>query len=91
MKLNTKNTFEVAVKAKIRMPFPESIDGIASKSELKLIGVAVNEDPGNWDTQFENMPSKASPRMRILTVTKMRAIPLFEAYILWPAQVLISS
>ena len=60
----------MVVKGKTRMPLPESIDGIARKSELKLLGVTVNEDPCNWDTQFENMLSKASSRLYILRVCK---------------------
>ena len=70
MKLHKKKTFEMVVKDNTRMPLPESIDGIARKSELKLLGVTVNEDPCNWDTQFENMPSKASSRLYILGVCK---------------------
>ena len=43
MKLNMKKTFEMVVKGKTRMPLPESIDGIARKRELKLLGVTVND------------------------------------------------
>ena len=53
-------------QGKTRIPLPESMDGIARKSELKLLGVTINEDPCNWDTQFENMLSKASSRLYIL-------------------------
>ena len=70
MKLNMKKTFEMVVKGKTRMPLPESKDGIAWKSELKLLGVTVKDDPCNWDTQFENMLSKASSRLYILRVCK---------------------
>ena len=68
MKLNMKKTFEMVVKGKTKMPLPEPMDGIARKSELRLLGVTVNEDPCNWDTQFENMLSKASSRLYILRV-----------------------
>jgi len=50
MKLNMKKTFVMVIKGKTGMPLPESMDGIAWKSELKLLGVTVNEDPCNWDT-----------------------------------------
>ena len=69
MKLNMKKTFEMVVKGKTRMHLQESIDRIARKSELKLLGVTVNED-SNWDTQFENMLSKANSRLYILRVCK---------------------
>ena len=59
MTLNMKKTFEMVVKGKTTMPLPEPVDGITRKSELKLLGVTVNEDPCNWDVQFENMLSKA--------------------------------
>ena len=65
-----KKTFEMVVKGKTRMPLPESMDGIARKSELKLLGVTINEDPCNRDTQFENMLSKASSGLYILRVCK---------------------
>ena len=60
MTLNMKKTFEMVVKGKTIRPLPEPVDGIIRKSELKLLGVTVNEDPCNWDVQFENMVSKAS-------------------------------
>ena len=52
MTLNMKKTFEMVVKGKTTMPLPEPVDGIIRKSELKLLGVTVNEDPCNWDVQF---------------------------------------
>ena len=82
MKLNMKKTFEMVVRGKTRMPLPESIDGIAGKSELKLIGVTVNEDPCNWDTQFENILRKASSRLYILRVCKYYAYSLQELTLL---------
>jgi len=45
MKPNMKKTFEMVVKGKTRMPLPESMDGVVRKSELKLLGVTVDEDP----------------------------------------------
>ena len=60
------------------MPLPEPVDGIIRKSELKLLGVTVNEDPCNWDVQFENMLSKASSRLYILRVWKHYGFSLQE-------------
>ena len=56
----------MVVEGKTRMP----LHGIAGKSELRLLGVTVNEDPCNWDTHFENMLSKANIRLYILGVCK---------------------
>lgn len=61
---------EVVVKGKTRLPLPKSLDGIARKSELKLLRVAINEDPCNWNTQLKNILSKASSRLYILSVCK---------------------
>ena len=63
MTLNMKKTFEMVVKGKPTMPLPEPVDGRIRKSELKLLGVTVNEDPCNWDVRFQNMLSKASSRL----------------------------
>ena len=58
MTLNMKKTFEMVVKGKTTMPLPEPVDGITRKSELKLLGVTVNEDPCNWDVQFKTCLAK---------------------------------
>ena len=47
MTLNMMKTFEMVVKGKTTMPLPEPVDGIIRKSDLKLLGVTVNEDPCN--------------------------------------------
>ena len=88
MKLNMKKTYEMVVKGKIRMPLPESVDGIAKKSKLKLLGVTVNEDPCNWDTQFENMLSKASSRLYILRVCKYYGYSLQELTLLFDSLIM---
>ena len=69
MKLNMKKTFEMVVKGKTRMPLPESIDGIARKSELKLLGVTVNEDPCNW-----TLNSKICLAKRVLDCTSLEFV-----------------
>lgn len=83
MTLNMKKTFEMVVKGKTTMPLPEPVDGIIRKSELKLLGVTVNEDPCNWDVQFENMLSKASSRLYILRVCKYYGFSLQELTLLF--------
>jgi len=72
----------MVVKSITRMPLPESRDGIAKKSELKLLGVTVNEGPCNWDTQFENMLRKARSRLYILRVCKYYGYSLQELTLL---------
>ena len=79
-----KKTFEMVVKGKTRMP----LHGIAGKSELRLLGVTVNEDPCNWDTQFENMLSKASSRLYILRVCKYYVYSLQEFTLLFDSLIL---
>ena len=84
MKLNMKKTFEVVVMGKTRIPLPESIDGIAKK----LLGVTVNGDQCNWDTQFENMLSKASSRLYILRVCKYYGYSLQELTLLFDSLIM---
>ena len=55
------------------MPLPKFLNGITRKSELRLLGVTVNEDLCNWDTQFENMLSNARTRLYIPTVCNTTA------------------
>ena len=88
MTLNTKKTFEMVVKGKNTMPLPEPVDGITRKSELKLLGVIVIEDPCNWDAQFENMLSKASSRLYILRVCKYYGFSLQELTLLFDSLIM---
>ena len=69
---------EVVVKGKTRMPLPKSMDGIARKSELKLLRVTINDDPCNWNTQSKNILTKASSRLYILRVCKCYDVSLQE-------------
>jgi len=70
------------------MALPEPVDGIIRKSELKLLGVTVNEDPCNWDVQFENMLSKASSRLYILRVCKYYGFSLQELTLLFDSLIM---
>ena len=88
MTLNMKKTFEMVVKGKTTMPLPEPVDGITRKSELKLLGVTVNEDPCNWDVQFENMLSKATSRLYILRVCKYYGFSLQELTLLFDSLIM---
>ena len=88
MTLNMKKTFEMVVKGKTTMPLPEPVDRITRKSELKLLGVTVNEDPCNWDVQFENMLSKASSRLYILRVCKYYGFSLQQLTLLFDSLIM---
>ena len=70
MTLNFKKTFDMVVRGKTRKTPPGDIDGIARKKDLKLLGVTFNEDPCNWNTQFEHMLDEANSRLYILRVCK---------------------
>ena len=83
MKMNMKKTFEMIVKGKTQKPVPPPLEGICRKNELKLIGVTLNENPCNWDTQFENMMNKASSRLYILRVCKYYGYSLHELTVLF--------
>ena len=48
-----------------------------------MLGVTFNEDPCKWDTQFENMLSKASSRLYILRVYKYNGYSLQELTLLF--------
>ena len=78
MKLNMKKTFEMVVKGKTQKPIPAPLKGICRKNELKLLGITFNENPCNWDTQFENMMEKANSRLCILRVCKYYGYSLKE-------------
>ena len=54
------------------------MDEIARKSEITLLGV-----PHYWDTQFENILSKASYRLYILRVCKYFGYSLQELRLLF--------
>ena len=88
MTLNMKKTFEMVVKGKTTMPLPEPVDRITRKSKLKLLGVTVNEDPCNWDVQFENMLSKASSRLYILRVCKYYGFTLQQLTLLFDSLIM---
>ena len=78
MTLNFKKTFEMVVRGRTRKTPPGDIVGIVRKKELKLLGLTFNEDPCNWDTQFEHMLGKANSRLYILRVCKYFGYSLSE-------------
>ena len=61
---------------------------LTRKSELKLLGVTVNQDPCNWDAQFENMLSKATSRLYILRVCKYYGYSLQELTLLFDSLIM---
>ena len=58
------------------------------KSELKLLGVIVNEDPCNWDAQFEDMLSKVSSGLYILRVCRYYGFSLRELTMLFDSPIM---
>ena len=52
-----------------RIPL-EHLDIIDQNGKLNLLGVTFEENPMNWDTQFEYLLSKASSRLYILRVCR---------------------
>ena len=88
MTLNFKNTFEMVVRGKTRKTSPGDIVGIVRKKELKLLGVTFNEDPCNWDSQFEHMLGKANSRLYILRVCKYFGYSLSELTVLFDSLIM---
>ena len=78
----------MVVRGKTRKTPPGDIDGIARKKELKLLGVTFNEDPCNWDTQFEHMLGKANSRLYILRVCKYFGYSLSELTVLFDSLIM---
>lgn len=52
-----------------RIPL-EHVDIIECKDKLTLLGATFEENPMNWDTQFEYLLSRASSRLYILRVCR---------------------
>ena len=73
----------MVVKGKTQKPIPALLEGICRKNELKLLGITFNENPCNWDTQFENMMEKANSRLYMLRVCKYYDYSLEELSILF--------
>ena len=73
----------MVVKGKTQKPIPAPLEGICRKNELKLCGIAFNENPCNWDTQFESMMEKANSRLYTLRVCKYCGYLLEELSILF--------
>ena len=70
MKINLKKTWQLLLRGKgARIP-PEPLDIIDRNDKLNLLGVTFEENPMNWDTQFEYLLSKASSRLYILRLCR---------------------
>ena len=70
MTLNLSKTWEMLVRGKTTKPLPPPPPGIERKDYLKLLGVTFQEDPCSWDTQFDDLLTKASSRLHVLRVCK---------------------
>ena len=70
MTLNYGKTWELVVRGKAREVLPQQLSHINRKSGLTLLGVTLNKDPNNRDTQFDMILHKASSRLYILRVCK---------------------
>ena len=88
MTLNFKKTFEMVVRGRTRKTPPGDIVGIVRKNELNLLGLTFNEDPCNWDTQFEHMLGKANSRLYILRVCKYFGYSLSELTVLFDSLIM---
>ena len=78
----------MVVRGRTTKSLPLQLDGIERKNWLKLLGMAVQDDPCCWDLQVDTFLSKAASRMYILRVcrsygyTKENLNLLFETLIL---------
>ena len=70
MTLNYGKTREMVVVGKTREALLKQISQINRKSESIFFGETKNEDPNNWDTQFDMMLHKANSRLHILVISR---------------------
>ena len=70
MQLNFKKTWKILLKGKPTKALPLPLTFIERKPSLKLLGVTSQSDPcySNWDLHLDNILSKASSRLYILSV-----------------------
>jgi len=60
----------MVVRGMTKKPLPKPMKDIERKGELKSLGVTFKEQPCNWDTHFDHMITKASPRLYTVRVCK---------------------
>ena len=70
MKINLKKTWELLLKGRSTRIPPEPLDIIDRKDKLNLLEVTFEENPTNWDIQFQYLLSRASSRLYILRVCR---------------------
>jgi hypothetical protein len=58
------------MKGKTAKDQPDPLQVIERKSNLKLLGVTVENSPTNWGTHYDYILTKASSRLYILRVCK---------------------
>ena len=73
------------LKAKA-VPVPQA--SIEPKPSLKLLSVTFQSDPCNWDLHLDNILSKASSRLYILSVCKFYGLPLDHLHLLFTSLIL---
>ena len=71
MTLNMSKTWEIVVRGRTKKLPPPQINNIERKSWLNLLGMILQDDPGNLDMQVDNHLSKAASRMYILIVCRL--------------------
>ena len=74
MTLNLNKTWEMLLKrGSLKVP-PAPLAIVERKATLKLLGVTFEDDPVNWDSHIDHVPSKAS-RLYILIVCRFYGYP----------------
>ena len=88
MVLNMKKT-RMVERGRTWKSLPEQVEGVERKQEHKISGVTFNENPCNWDTQFDSMLSKAVARMHILRVCKYYGYSISEVHQLFNSLIML--
>ena len=75
MTLNLNKTWEMLLKrGSLKVP-PAPLAIVERKTTLKLLGVTFEDDPVNWDSHIDLVPSKVSSRLYILRVCRFYGYP----------------
>ena len=73
-----EKTYEMVVHGVTSVTLPEPIPSVERKTWLKILGVALQDNPCNWDLYFEETLKKASGRMYIIRVCKHYGLSSLE-------------
>ena len=88
MQLNFQKTWEMLLKGKSTKAVPVPLASIERKPSLKLLGLTFQSDPCNWDLHLDNILSKVSSRLYILSVCKFYGLPLDHLHLLFTSLIL---